>query len=89
LERFGQKYQGKDGSVKIHIDVRLVNVPPLADILCRKIRDIKHHQLGKLIIIFGTVVRSGNVNSREVKKKFRCKQCEYEVIADSDITECN
>lgn len=34
-------------------------------------------------------MRTGNVNSRELKKKFKCKQCECEIIAESDVTEYN
>lgn len=34
-------YSDKMGSVKKHIDVRLVNVPPIQDVVCRNIRDIK------------------------------------------------
>ncbi len=41
------------------------------------------------MIIFGTVVRTGNVHSRELRKLFKCKQCEKEVECESDITEFN
>lgn len=85
----GVSYSEKEGSVKKHIDVRLMNVPPIQDVLCRNIRDISSSKVGKLVIIFGTVMRTGNVNSRELKKKFKCKACGFETIAESDITECN
>lgn len=34
-------YSEKMGSVKKHIDVRFINVPPIQDVVCRNIRDIK------------------------------------------------
>lgn len=43
--------------------------------------------LNKYIIIYGTVVRTGNVNSRELTKKFKCKLCEREYICESEIAD--
>lgn len=42
-----------------------------------------------MVVIFGTVVRTGNVNSRELLKKFECKQCGLVTVCESDITEYN
>ena len=34
-------------------------------------------------------MRTGNINSRELKKKFACKSCGKEYICESDIAEYN
>ena len=61
--------------VKHKLDIKLNNVPPSKEIAPEKIRDLSSHHLGKMIVLFGTVVRTGNVNSRELLKRFECKQC--------------
>ena len=75
--------------VKERLDVKLINVPPTKEIVAESIRDLNAKHLGKLIIIFGTVVRTGNVSSRELKKKFVCKSCQKEYICESDLAEYN
>jgi len=75
--------------VKERLDIKLINVPPTKEIVAESIRDLNAGHLNKLIIIFGTVVRTGNVNSRELKKKFACKACGKETICESDIAEYN
>ncbi len=64
-------------------------MPPTKEIVAESIRDLGAKHLNKLIMIFGTVVRTGNVNSRELKKKFVCKACEKEYICESDLAEYN
>lgn len=76
-------------TVKERLDIKLINVPPTKEIVSESIRDLSAKHLNKLIIIFGTVVRTGNVNSRELKKKFACKACEKEYICESDLAEYN
>ena len=76
-------------TVKERLDVKLINVPPTKEIVAESIRDLNAKHLGKLIIIFGTVVRTGNVSSRELKKKFACKSCQKEYICESDLAEYN
>lgn len=75
--------------MKERLDIKLINVPPTKEIVAESIRDLSSQHLNKLIIIFGTVVRTGNVNSRELKKKFACKTCGKQVICESDIAEYN
>ena len=75
--------------VKKRLDIKLVNVPPSSEVVAENIRDLSSKHLNKQIICFGTVVRTGNVRSRELIKKFKCRQCEYEVMVESDITEYN
>jgi DNA replicative helicase MCM subunit Mcm2 (Cdc46/Mcm family) len=68
----------------------LINVPPISgEIVAESIREINNRMLGKQIIVFGTVMRTGNVNSREIFKKFECKQCGKQVDCESDISEYN
>ena len=67
----------------------MINVPPTKEIVAESIRELSAKHLNKLIIICGTVVRTGNVNSRELTKKFCCKSCGKEYICESDITEYN
>ena len=45
--------------------------------------------MGKLTILFGTVVRTSNTNCREVMKDFQCKQCQKIHVCESDISEFN
>lgn len=73
----------------MNLDVKLKSVPPTHEILTESIRDITTSHQNKFVIIFGTVVRTGNVHSRELRKLFKCKQCEKEVECYSDITEYN
>lgn len=56
--------------VKERLDVKLINVPPTSEIVCETIREIDATHLNKFIIIYGTVVRTGNVGARELFKKF-------------------
>ena len=71
-----QKYSEDYAKVKTRIDVRMINVPPVTgDIVIKSIRDLQRAHINKLIITFGTVMRTSNVNSRELRKKFQCKQC--------------
>ena len=76
-------------TVKERLDVKLINVPPTKEIVAESIRDLGPKHLNKLIIIFGTAVRTGKVNNRELKKKFACKNCGKEYICESDLTESN
>ena len=63
-----------EGSVKTKLDVKLINVPPIpGEIVAESIRDLSNKMLGKQIILFGTVLRTGNVNSRELYKNYACK----------------
>lgn len=65
-------------------------MPPIqGNIVVKNLRDIRQSQVGKLIITFGTVMRTSNVVSRELRKKFECKQCGFQVVCESDITEFN
>ena len=73
----------------MRLDIKLINVPPTNEVLAESIRDLNSRHLNKLIIIFGTVVRTGNVNSRELQKYFKCRQCGEEYVCESDITEYN
>ena len=81
--------KGLDGrmSVKEKLDVKLINVPPSKEIVCETIREVTARHLNKYIIIYGTVVRTGNVNSRELTKKFCCKLCGREYICESEIAD--
>ena len=65
-------------SVKKNLDAKLINVPPTQEIVADSIRSVNSEHLNKFIILFGTVVRTGNVHSRELVKDFKCKQCEKE-----------
>ena len=51
---------------KTRLDIKFINVPPTSEVLAESIRCLSSRHLNKLIIIFGTVVRTGNVNSREL-----------------------
>ena len=62
-------------SLKPHLDVKLFNVPPHKDIICESIRNLNHRHLQKTCLVFGTVVRTGNVGSRELAKLFQCTKC--------------
>ena len=74
-------------TVKKRLDVRYVNLPPIAnDVVIKNLRDLGKPQLNKLIVTFGTVMRTSNVNSRELSKKFQCKQCGKQVVCESDIS---
>lgn len=69
--------------------MKLINVPPIKEIVADTIRQVNSSHLNKFIILFGTVVRTGHVHSRELYKEFKCKTCEKTVICESDITEFN
>lgn len=62
--------QSETLSVKRKLDIKLTHVPPVPEIVCEFIRNMGQEQLGKIAIIFGTVVRTSNVNSRELIKDF-------------------
>ena len=76
-------------SIKKNIDVKLTNVPPLKEVICESIRNLGQYHLNKRTIIFGTVVRTSNINSRELKKDFECKLCSKKFVCESDVTEYN
>lgn len=71
------------------IVVKLTNVPPTKEIVAESIRSVTSEHQNKFIILFGTVVRTGHVHSRELYKEFQCKACEKTVVCESDISECN
>ncbi|CDW77769.1 mcm2 3 5 family protein [Stylonychia lemnae] len=75
--------------VKKNLDVKLSMVPPTKEIVAESIRQVTSEHLNKFIILFGTVVRTGHVHSRELFKKFQCRQCNSEFTCESDITEFN
>jgi DNA replicative helicase MCM subunit Mcm2 (Cdc46/Mcm family) len=90
LQRITKTKDNNPGSVKNRLDIKLINVPPISgEIVAESIRDINNKMLGKQIIVFGTVMRTGNVNSREIYKKFECKSCGKQVDCESDISEYN
>ena len=64
-------------------------MPPTKEIVAESIRSVGSEHLNKFIILFGTVVRTGHVHSRELFKEFSCKACGKTVVAESDISEFN
>ena len=81
--------KNKAFSVKSKLDIKLNNIPPLKEILCDSIRNLGQNHIEKQSIIYGTVLRTNNVNSRELFKDFECKQCGRIINCQSDITEYN
>eukprot|EP00347_Sterkiella_histriomuscorum_P013643 403363933 len=75
--------------VKKNLDVKLLNIPPTKEVVAESIRAVNTEYQNKFIILTGTVVRTGHVNSRELFKQFKCRQCEKEFTCESDITEYN
>lgn len=71
------------------LQVKLTNVPPTKEIVTESIRTVNAEHLNKFIILFGTVVRTGHVHSRELFKEFACKQCQKTFVCESDISEFN
>ena len=65
--------KSKAFSVKNKLDIKLNNIPPLKEILCDSIRNLGQNHIEKQSIIYGTVLRTNNVNSRELFKDFECK----------------
>lgn len=45
-------------------------IPPTKEIVAESIRQVSAEHLNKYLIVFGTVVRTGNVHSRELYKDF-------------------
>ena len=75
--------------MKKNLDVKLIQVPPLKEVHCESIRNLNSHNLGKTTIIFGTVIRTGNMSARELIKDFQCKLCGRRITCESDISEYN
>ena len=75
--------------VKKNIDIKLINVPPTTEIVASSIRSVTSEHLNKFIILFGTVIRTGNVHNRELFKDFECKNCNKVFTCESDITDYN
>jgi DNA replicative helicase MCM subunit Mcm2 (Cdc46/Mcm family) len=71
------------------LTVKLINVPPTKEIVAESIRSVGAEHLNKFIILFGTVVRTGHIHSRELFKEFACKQCGKTVVCESDLSEFN
>lgn len=69
--------------------VKLSNVPPTKEVVAESIRSVGAEHLNRFIILFGTVVRTGNVHSRELFKEFSCRQCGKTIVCESDISEYN
>ena len=69
--------------------MKLINVPPTKEVVAESIRQVGSEHLNKFIILFGTVVRTGHIHSRELFKEFMCKSCEKKVVCESDVTEYN
>ncbi len=57
--------------------------------MTESIRQVNSEHLYKFIILFGTVVRTGHIHSRELFKEFMCKNCEKKVVCESDVSEFN
>ncbi|CDW81828.1 mcm2 3 5 family protein [Stylonychia lemnae] len=72
---------------KKHVDVRLINVPPLREIFLDTIRNLRQFHVNKFMVIQGTVIRTNLVKNRETKKDFACKSCGKIYRASSDIYE--
>lgn len=85
----GQSRELNEPTRKLKVDPRLINVPPCAEFVTKRIRDLDQRHLNKLVVTFGTVMRCTNVNSRELRKKFQCKNCQKEYICESSIEEFN
>ena len=73
----------------MRLDIKMINVPPTKEVLAENIRELNSRHLNKLIIIFGTVVRTGNINSRELQRNYKCRACGEEYVCESDVTEYN
>ena len=79
---------GSKGSVKRHIHTRIVSLPPLANTSKKSIGEIRSHEIGHLIQVSGTIVRTGTIRVLEVSKEYQCmkKRCghRFRVYADPE-----
>jgi hypothetical protein len=71
------------------LNVKLINVPPTKEIVAESIRQVNSEHLNKFIILFGTVVRTGHVQTRELYKEFECRSCGKRFVCESDVSEFN
>ena len=62
-------------------------IPPSSEIMAENLRDISSRHLNKFVGAMGTVVRTAKVQSRELYKDFKCKQCGKIFTCHSDISE--
>jgi DNA helicase MCM9 len=84
---FLTKHGGK-GTMKNNIHIRLISLPPTDDISKNSIGEIKATEVGPLLQLPGTVVRTGTVRMLEVSKMYECQnpKCSYRfrVYADPE-----
>ena len=84
---FERKHASK-GRVKELCNIRVLNVPPLAELNKRTISDIRATDYNQFIQISGTVVRTGSVRVLEVSKQYQCCKPRYghkfRVLADPE-----
>lgn len=80
--------QKNKGVVKVHVHVRLFSLPPISDFTKAIISEIRAKDVGNLMQICGTVVRTGTVRMLELSKEYQCQnpRCSYRfrVYADPE-----
>jgi DNA replicative helicase MCM subunit Mcm2 (Cdc46/Mcm family) len=73
------KKHGAHGSIKKRCHIRIVSLPPIAELNKDTISHIKSNDVNHLIQISGTIVRTGSVQMLIVSKEYQCmnSKCAY------------
>lgn len=76
--------QQQPTSVKMHVTVRLYNLPAMTSLTKPSIGHLRSHETEPLLQITGTITRTGNIRLLKVSKDYQCAKCHYRFRVCSD-----
>jgi DNA helicase MCM9 len=73
-------------SVKPYVLTRVYHLPPIADLSKDNIGQLRAEDVGPLIQIYGTIVRTGSVRMLELSKQYQCmnNKCGFRFTVHAD-----
>lgn len=76
------KYNQLKPNIKIH--ARFTHFPVIPHLVKSSINSIKSHDVGRLILISGTVIRVGSIKLHEISREFQCQKCHHRFVVETD-----
>ena len=77
------------GSVKRRVTMRIVNLPPSVEFNKRSVSSLRSFDVGGLVQIPGTVVRTGMVKMLELSREYECCRCGHTFFVAADMEQGN
>lgn len=81
--------QSKKGVIKPFLHARLVGLPSCPELTKPNISCIRSGDVGKLVALRGTIIRTGGVKILEHSVEYECAKCHHVVRVMSDIEQNN